>query len=107
MSDDTMLDVFALLTIGSALMMWRVAKNLRRVDPSYFRTFDGKLHWWDFGAHLRVLGMLFDPRLPKPAHGPKVRRDIIAIRVLYALSVAGGVYFLYLTFPEIAKSRAH
>lgn len=103
----TLVDLFGLVMISITLMIWLVALRLSRIDPGYFRTRDGALHWWDLSAITQVLGMVFDRRLPDPRHGPKMRRDIYVIRGLYAFGVVGSAFFFYLflTHPNLIFAR--
>ncbi|RDD80053.1 hypothetical protein DVJ77_19470 [Dyella tabacisoli] len=97
-----MLDVFGFIVIGISILIWWVAMKLNHVDPSYFRTRDGRLHWWDPQSVFGVVGMIFDWRLPNPSHGSTLRRDIITIRVLYAFAIVGGALFMFLIFTQPA-----
>lgn len=93
-------DALGLAVIGINLMTWRVAQRLRDVEPGYFKTRDGSLHWWDIGSHFCVTGMLFDWHLPVPEHGKDMRWRIIVIRVLNACAMAAGLIFLWVTFTH-------
>ena len=103
----TLIDLMGLLMIGITVAVWIVAVRLSRIDPSYFRTRHGTLHWWDFSAHAQVLGMVFDIRLPDSKHGQKMRRYIYLARGLYALGVGLGVFFFHFisTHPHIFTSH--
>ncbi|SFR86780.1 hypothetical protein SAMN05216570_0136 [Dyella sp. OK004] len=96
-------DALGLAIICINLMTWRVARQLRGVDPGYFKTRDGSLHWWDIGSWFCLTGMLFDRRLPASKHGREMRRRIIVIRVLNAFAMGAGLIFLWVTFthPEL------
>ncbi|QNK01507.1 hypothetical protein [Dyella telluris] len=96
-------DALGLAVISINFMTWRVAQQLKNVDPGYFKTRDGSLHWWDIGSWFGVIGMLVDSHLPAPEHGPDMRRRIIVIRVLSACAMAAGLIFLWVTFthPEL------
>jgi hypothetical protein len=100
-------DVLGIAVFISNVMIWQVAQRLRAVDPSYFKTRDGQLHWWDINSLFCVMGMLFDRRLPNPKHGQDIRRRIIMVRVLNALGMIGGAVFLYVTFshPELMFAK--
>lgn len=100
MSYGTMMDIFGAAVVGSNVMIWLVARRLAKIDPGYFQTRDGSLHWWDINSLIQVLGMIFDRRLPDPAHGPSMRKDIYMIRILYVLGILGSAFFFYLIFAH-------
>jgi len=95
-----MLNVFGAVVVGISVLIWLVARRLAKVDPSYFQTRDGVLRWWDVSSVSQVVKMIFDPRLPDPAHGQGMRKAIYAIRVLYVLGIVGAVFFFYLFFAH-------
>ncbi|WP_267226722.1 hypothetical protein [Dyella silvae] len=100
-------DVLGIAVVVSNVMIWQVAQRLKVVDPSYFKTRDGQLHWWDIHSLFCVLGMLFDRKLPNPKHGKDIRRRIVMVRVLNALGAMGGAIFLCITFahPELIFAK--
>jgi len=97
------IDVLGIAVFISNVMTWLVAQRLRAVDPNYFQTRNGQLHWWDIHSLFCVLGMLFDRKLPNPKHGQEIGRRIVMVRVMNALGMIGGAVFLYVTFshPEL------
>jgi len=100
MADGYVVDALGLAVISIHLMTWRVAKQLKAVDPGYFKTRDGSLHWWGIGSINAVIGMLFDGRLPDSKHGQDMRRRIVIIRVLNAFAMAAGIVFLWVTLTQ-------
>ncbi|WP_130618611.1 hypothetical protein [Dyella amyloliquefaciens] len=93
-------DALGLAVIGINLMTWRVAKQLRAVDPGYFKTRDGSLHWWDIASMNAVVGMLFDRHLPATKHGQDMRWRLIVVRVLNAIAMAAGMIFLWVGLSQ-------
>lgn len=100
-------DVLGIAVVVSNVMIWQLAQRLKAVDPSYFKTRDGQLHWWDIHSLFSVLGMLFDRKLPDPKHGQDIHRRIVMVRVLNALGAIGGAVFLYVTLshPELIFAK--
>lgn len=103
----TLIDIFGLLMIGITVAVWIIAVRLSRIDPNYFRTRHGALHWWDFNACAQVLGMVFDRRLPDSKHGQKMRREIYLARGLYALGIGLGAFFFYFVFTHPHLFHSH
>lgn len=98
MPHETILNVFGAAAVGINLLIWLVARRLVKIDPGYFQTRDGSLRWRDIQSISQVMRMIFDPRLPDPAHGLGMRKAIYLIRVLYVLGIVGGAFFFYLFF---------
>ncbi len=95
MSNAIMLDVFGVAVVGINVAVWLVARRLVRVNPRYLRTRDGQLRWWLTGSTVQALRMIFDPTLPDPAHGVRMRSLTYMVRILYALVMIGGAFLLF------------
>lgn len=94
-------DVLGIAVFISNVMIWQAARRLRVIDPAYFQTRDGQLHWWDIQSLWCVLGMLFDRKLPDAKHGQDFRRRILMVRTLNALAMIGSVCFLFGVLPSL------